>query len=290
MHTTMSQLGRALMTIGCRDCDPIPKTELAGKLIEFDGEIIQVMHNGLKVKAGGYYGEWMSHIIRGLQGHHEPQEELVFYYLMRYVRNSSLMIELGCFWSYYSLWFLSEIPSSLAIGIEPDIKHLEIGRRNAKLNGLSSRISFINAWVGGKNLDTYSSATENSSKPVSLPMLNGSSLLPLIKGRTIELLHMDTQGAEFNFINSIESIVADKLLRFLMVSTHHSSISGSPNTHFECLQKIKEFGGIILVEHDVIESFSGDGLILASFYPEDKNLYFPDISRNKAETSMFTKY
>lgn len=37
------------------------------------------MHNGVKVIAGGYYGSWMTEIIRLLQGHHEPQEERVFY-------------------------------------------------------------------------------------------------------------------------------------------------------------------------------------------------------------------
>jgi FkbM family methyltransferase len=278
------------MTIGCRDSDPIPKCELAGKIIESNGELVQVMHNGLKVQAGGYYGDWMSHIIRGLEGHHEPQEELIFYHLLRYVRNSSLIVELGCFWAYYSLWYLSEVPNSTAIGIEPDSEHLIIGQCNAKLNNLSNRIQFINAWIGGQELENYSAPTENSSEPITLPMLNGDSILGISRGKEVELLHLDTQGAELHFIKSLMAATDKKLVRFVMVSTHHSSISGSTNTHFECLQQLRLLGASILIEHDVIESFSGDGLILASFYPEDANLYFPKISRNRSESSLFTDY
>ena len=286
----MNQLSRAIMTIGCRDSDPIPKCELAGKIIESNGELIQVMHNGLKVQAGGYYGDWMSHIIRSLEGHHEPQEELIFYHLLRYVRNSSLIVELGCFWAYYSLWYLSEVPNSTAIGIEPDREHLLIGQYNTNLNKLSNRIQFINAWIGGQELQNYSALTENSSKPISLPMLNGESLISISGGKIVELLHLDIQGAELDFIKSLKVAAEKKLVRFVMVSTHHSSISGSANTHFDCLQQLRFLGGNILVEHDVIESFSGDGLILASFFPEDVNLPFPEISRNRAETSLFSNY
>ena len=285
----MNQLSRALMTIGCRDSDPIPKCELAGKIIESNGELVQVMHNGLKVQAGGYYGDWMSHIIRSLEGHHEPQEELIFYHLLRYVRNSSLIVELGCFWAYYSLWYLREVPNSTAIGIEPD-RDLLIGQHNANLNKLSNRIEFINAWIGGQELQNYSAPTENSSKPISLPMHNGESLIGLSGGKVVELLHLDTQGAELDFIKSLKVAADKKLVRFVMVSTHHSSISGSANTHFDCLQQLRFLGGNILVEHDVIESFSGDGLILASFFPEDVNLPFPEISRNRAEASLFSNY
>lgn len=286
----MNQLSRALMTIGCRDSDPIPKCEFAGKILDFNGELIQVMHNGLKVQAGGYYGEWMSHIIRGLEGHHEPQEELIFFHLLRYARNSSLVIELGCFWAYYSLWYLHEVPNSVAIGIEPDREHLMVGQHNARLNNLDNRIQFINAWIGGQQLGNYSAPTESSCQKISLPMLNAESLLSISNGKVIELLHLDTQGAELDFIKSLKAVVDKKLVRFIMISTHHSSISGSAHTHFDCLQQLSLLGATILVEHDVIESYSGDGLILASFFSEDVNLFFPKISRNKADSSLFSSY
>lgn len=73
----------------------------------------------------------------------------------------------------------------------------------------------------------------------------------------------------------------------MVVSTHHSSISGSHTTHSDCLDELRELGATVLVEHSVEESFSGDGLIVASFYDCDKDLRFPDISRNRAENSLF---
>lgn len=284
----MNELERTLMTVQCRDADPIPKVMDAGKIISVDGEARQIMHNGLQVVAGGYYGDWMAHVIRGLSGHHEPQEELLFHHLLRYVRHGTHFVELGAFWAYYTLWFLKEIPNSSATCIEPDINHLAIGRCNARLNAFEDRIRFIHAWVGRDDLTEYSSSTETSSQQVTLPMINMAALRRLLSGRPIEVLHMDIQGFELPFIQSMMDDLNDGLLlRFVMISTHHSSISGSKTTHVDCVEALRGMGAHILVEHDVIESFSGDGLILASFRPEDKMLKFPGISRNRAENSLF---
>ena len=73
---------RINMTVSCKDCDSIPKVKDAGKILTKSGNQIQLMHNGLKMSAGGYYGDWMSNIIEQLSGHHEPQEELVFHHLI----------------------------------------------------------------------------------------------------------------------------------------------------------------------------------------------------------------
>ena len=118
-------------------------------------------------------------------------------------------------------------------------------------------------------------------------MLNFTAILEHCPSQCIEVLHMDTQGAELPFLQSIDSGTVQGKLRFVMVSTHHSSISGSKSTHQDCVEVLRDLGGSILVEHDVVESYSGDGLILASMFPEDKNLWFPELSRNRAETSLF---
>lgn len=286
----MNILQRTLMTISCRDSDSIPKVFEAGQTSSFQGERVQVMHNGIKVVYGGYHGDWMAHVIRGLRGHHEPQEELVFHTLMRYIRNRSVMIELGAFWAYYTQWFLRDIPDSIALCIEPDKNNLDIGRRNATLNGTAERVRFINAWIGGDYLPVYAAPTETSDIPIALPMLNCSAVLDQCSEPCIELLHMDIQGAEVPFLGSIDAATARSRLRFIMVSTHHSSISGSKSTHLDCVGILRDLGATILVEHDVIESFSGDGLILASMLLEDRDLWFPSISRNRAETSLFKNW
>ena len=283
----MNALERTLMTISCRDTDIIPKVSNAGKVIELKGKKMQIMHNGIKVIYGGYYGDWMAHVIRGLNGHHEPQEELLFHTLMRYVRNQSMIFELGAFWGYYTQWFLNAVHDSLAVCIEPDKKNLDIGRCNAELNKTENRICFLNAWIGREHLANHLGQTENSNTPADLEMLNYSAILDYCSKECIELLHIDTQGAELPFLQSIKFSTSTKKIRFIMVSTHHSSISGSKTTHQDCIDLLRDLGASILVEHDIIESFSGDGLILASMFPEDKELWFPPISRNRAEKSLF---
>jgi FkbM family methyltransferase len=284
----MNELERTLMTVQCRDTDGIRKVDNAGKVLLEGEESVQIMHNGLKVVAGGYYGDWMAHVIRGLDGHHEPQEEAVFHRLMRYVRHGTHMVELGSFWAYYTLWFLKEIPHSTATCIEPDIHHLTIGQRNARLNSLEKRIAFVNAWVGGDDLASWSASTETNREAVSLPMMNMAAVRRALADKPIELLHMDIQGFELRFLRSIQPRQNDRSVRFVMISTHHSSISGSTTIHGDCMEVLRSMGATILVEHTVVESFSGDGLILASFYPEDKYLPFPVISKNIPQRSLYS--
>lgn len=278
---------RVAMTTSCRDTDAIPKCSDAGILTRFKHNNVQIMHNGLKVVSGGYYGNWMSKIISDLRGHHEPQEELIFYHLLKYVRSNSLMIELGAFWAYYSLWYLSAIKDSTAICIEPDPGNVAVGRKNAEINGLAERIRFVEAWLGDEDLPSVAHHCESTGQPRSLPQLSMSGISDLAEGRVIEVLHCDTQGIEYGLIKSMKEAITAKRIRFLMLSTHHHSISRSRDTHRDCLSLLKDFGATVHAEHNIDESFSGDGLILASFFPEDRTLTFPPISKNVAERSLF---
>jgi hypothetical protein len=79
---------RICMTVRCRDADSIPKVAGAGQVFEREGQRLQLMHEGTLVKADSYYGPWMTEIISRLQGHHEPQEELLFHHLLGYCRKS----------------------------------------------------------------------------------------------------------------------------------------------------------------------------------------------------------
>lgn len=283
----MDGLERALMTISCRDCDSIEKIPGAGKIFDIDGSSIQLMHNGLKVVAGGYHGDWMAHVIRGLNGHHEPQEELLFQYILRACRHNSLIVELGAFWAYYSLWYLSEIPGSRAICIEPDPANRTVGETNIRLNGMQQRVQYISGFAGGRAQDAMTMTVESQEAPVTLPVFNMNSVLQTANGQVIEILHMDIQGSELSFLQSLEDAVAQQRIRFLVASTHHHSISGSRTTHQDCLQVVRKLGGRVLSEHAVEESFSGDGLIVASFYKQDEWLDPPGISRNRSRLSLF---
>ena len=97
---------RVEITVAVRDTDAIPKVPDAGEVRDQDGQRIQVMHNGVLIEEGCYYGAFMTEIIRRLRGHHEPQEELVFHRIIERLAaeaGEKAMVELGAFWSYYSM-------------------------------------------------------------------------------------------------------------------------------------------------------------------------------------------
>ena len=273
------------MTISCRDCDSIPKVPGAGRVIDSPNGPVQVMHNGSRVVAGGYYGQWMMDIIRGLAGHHEPQEECLFHHLLSHVEPGSTFVELGAFWAYYTNWYLAKVPRANAICVEPDANHLAVGRANLRLNRHEALL--LNACVGGQACESLEICRESDAASVQIPCLDMAALFRVIGRGRIEVLHMDAQGAELSFVRSIRDDEMTRNLRFLVVSTHHESISGSATTHEDCVEEIKRLGGAILAEHSVAESFSGDGLVVASFRTSDKCIAFPPISRNRPELSLF---
>jgi hypothetical protein len=265
---------RVTVTLACRDSDPIPKVRDAGRMFELDGERVQVMHDGTLVLADSYCGAWMSRIIAGLHGHHEPQEELLFHALLAHVRPGTLVVELGAYWAFYTNWYLGAVPGSRAVCIEPEPAHLEIGRRNLAVNGREARL--IRAVVG----EVRRPAGDDGLECLDMPALEER-----IDHEPIELLHMDVQGAETGFIRSLRRAAAAERIRFLVVSTHHESISGSASTHDDCLDELRAQGAVVLAEHSVSESFSGDGLIVASFDAQDRWLRLPPMSRAPGELS-----
>jgi len=279
---------RVAMTCSCRDSDPIAKVPGAGEIQQdpSSGEAIQLMHNGLRVVAGGYYGDWMSTIIRTLQGHHEPQEELLFDALLRRLNGEAgTMIELGSFWSYYSLWFLSQNPSQRrAICVEADPAHLAIGRRNAALNQLSP--TFVHGFAGETPTSEPVPFPTERSGSVDLHCFSVDQLMDQHQIDQLSILHLDTQGAELSVLKGASEAIRAGRIRFLVVSTHSYEICGDPLIHQRCVAWLQEHGAHIICEHDVHESFSGDGLIVASFAEADRH-WTESISRNRYATSLF---
>ena len=111
------QYNRVHLATSCNDCSGIPKVNGAGNFFGEENEY-QMMHNGVLIKRGSYHGEWMSEIISKLEGHHEPQEEKVFSEVLKTLCAGAVMIELGSFWAYYSLWFQRSVSNAKSILIE----------------------------------------------------------------------------------------------------------------------------------------------------------------------------
>ena len=276
---------RTAITARCRDADVLPKVAGAGAVVrQPDGTMVQVMHNGVRVLAGGYYGAWMQDLITRCRGHHEPQEEVLFAEIMRHLGDDAVMFELGGFWSFYSIWFLSEGARRRSFVVEADPAHLEVGRINAALNGCEP--VFIAGFIGSVEAAPSLFQTEESG-PVQLPCLTVPGMMARHAIEHLDLLHCDAQGVELGVLESCAALAAAGRLGWVMVSTHTHRISQDPLTHQRCLAVLRQAGATILAEHDVQESFSGDGLIVARFGRVPAAWRTPRLSYNRCSESLF---
>ena len=281
------ELRRVEQTTACRDTDAIPKVEGAGAVEErADGSRVQRMHNGVLVEAGGYYGDWMTEIIRRLHGHHEPQEELAFHHVVERLKADTpapVMLELGAFWGYYSLWLKHALPGARTVLVEPDPANLEVGRRNFALNGFDG--TFIHAAVG-EDGTTGPITCESDGVERDVARVSVDGLLHREGIERLDVLLCDTQGAELAAIEGAAHALTDGRVRFALISTHHHSISGDPLMHRRCLELLRWRGAHIVAEHTARESASGDGLIVAAFDARDADFQVP-VTHTRARDSLF---
>ena len=280
---------RIATTVACTDADDLPRVPGAGDVIERDGERLQVMHNGVLVTEGGYYGVLSSEIIRCLRGVHEPQEEVAFDAIMRRLATTAptdrapVMVELGSYWAYYSLWFLDSFPDGRVICLEPDPRNLEVGRHNFELNGREG--TFLNAAIGDGSGATMPFQPDDGAPPIDLPTHDLGSLLRMLDEPAIDVLLADIQGGEYPLLAHSVDVLRSGKIRYLVISTHDLVITGSAMTFQQVLAFLVEAGAHIICEHSLTESVSGDGLVVASFDPRDRDL-FVEVTHGRACHSL----
>jgi hypothetical protein len=170
--------------LGCPDNDRIPRVADAGRVENG----LQVMHNGLRIRIGSYYGAPMTRMLELNKGVHEPQEEWVFQEALGHMRPDAVMLELGAYWGFYSMCFLRGHPGRRAILVEPDLANLRMGRENLALNGLSGE--FIHAAVGA-----VPGRDEHGRRTVSVDEIVGQHHLD-----RVDILHCDIQGYEVDML------------------------------------------------------------------------------------------
>jgi len=243
---------RVKQTIACRDCDDVPKVEGAGEFVGENNEY-QRMHNGTLVMRGSYHGSWMSEIISELQGHHEPQEEKAFAEVLKYVESGSTMVELGCYWAYYSLWFHQQVPDARNIMIEPNEDKLEVGHQHFSLNNYQGK--FIHGFIGGESIPE-ATFIDWDGRETRASQISVDGLMDELGLEAIEILHSDIQGAELAMLEGAARALKHQKIRFLFISTHG-------HQHRRCLRLLNRHKYQILASHTVLESCSGDGLIVA---------------------------
>lgn len=226
--------------IDCPDNARIPRVENAGQIIK--GK--QVMHNGLKINVGSYYGPEVAQQLILNKGVHEPQEEFVFNEVLNHINPGGTMIELGSFWAFYSMWFNTVVPNAKNYMVEPDSFNITSGIKNFALNNLKG--DFNLAFVGDK--------MDKASTP-RIICVDG-----LCKEKNIDfidMLHCDIQGYEHDMLIGAKNMVQNHKVGYIFISTHTNEL------HKQCIDHLLAAGYLILASSDLDQTYADDGLIVA---------------------------
>jgi len=226
--------------VECPDNQHIERVKQAGSVS--GGQ--QLMHNGLKIYLGSYYGPEVSQILKANGGVHEPQEERIFGEVLQMMPEGGLMIEMGAFWSFYSMWFNSVVKNGVNHMIEPEIFNLKCGQRNFNLNNLKG--VFTQAFIG--------QLSDNNSE---VPTICIDDYVVKHDIKHINLLHSDIQGFEHQMLQGSKRVLSEGRVDVIFISTH------SDKVHQECLDLLKIHDFAIRSDIGLEDTFSEDGLIVA---------------------------
>lgn len=204
----------------------------------------QIMHNGLKINLGSYYGPEYSKMLEVSKGVHEPQEERVFAEVLKTIPPKATMIEMGAFWSFYSMWFNKDVRDARNFMIEPDEFNLGHGKRNFRLNKMKG--TFVKGFIGRQ------SSLQDGVKTIAIDDFVAENNIPFV-----HMLHSDIQGFEYDMLLGAEKTFAEKKIGYAFISTHNNEL------HYQCLNFLKQRNFVILASADMNETCSVDGLIAA---------------------------
>lgn len=204
---------------------------------------IQTMHNGLNVYAGSYYGPEFSQMFLHSKGVHEPQEEFAFQEVLKQIAPGGTMIEMGAYWSFYSMWFNKAIPAAKNLMIEPEALNLAHGKRHFRLNNMKG--VFDRGYVGKEFIDA------------SVPTYSLDYLIAKYRLSSIQILHSDIQGFELDMLEGASESFKNDLIDYTFISTHSNDL------HYACIEKLKAYNHQIICEADLDTSYAYDGLILS---------------------------
>jgi len=203
---------------------------------------VQIMHNGIKIHVGSYYGNGATILLNRNGGVHEPQEEKAFNDIMNYLPADATMLELGAFWAFYSMCFKAKIPDGKNYLIEPDPHALQSGKSNFKLNKFKGY--FFNFSISDQVFSEKGTITVDE----------------FLKSQQIDhlsVLHSDIQGFEVKMLQGATSSLMENKIDYIFISTHSNAL------HDECIHYLKTLQYIILCDANLDESYSWDGLIVA---------------------------
>lgn len=220
----------------------------------------QIMHNGIKINVGSYYGDANTVLLFKNKGVHEPAEEKAFNEILSHIPENASMLELGSFWAFYSMTFLKNIQGGRSYLIEPDKHALLSGMNNFRLNGFKG--NFFNYYIS------------NISENGKVPTITIADFLRQQKVSRLNILHSDIQGFELKMLEGAGESLRDGKIDYLFISTHSNEL------HSDCMAYLIAKNYDILCDANLDQSYSWDGLIVA----KHKSIKEPskiEISRRK---------
>jgi hypothetical protein len=180
----------------------------------------------------------MSQLLAVNRGVHEPMEEYVFQEVLKCLPEQPSMIELGAYWSHYSMWFKQTHPDGSAIMVEPEPECLAAGQHNFDQNGFTGE--FINAFVGTAQFEID-------------PFFRERSI------RHLNILHADIQGYEVEMLRGAQDALENDLVDYIFISTH------SQELHLAVVERLTMSGYRVEVSSDFDnQTTSYDGFVFAS--------------------------
>ncbi|MBP87865.1 MAG: hypothetical protein CMJ64_14270 [Planctomycetaceae bacterium] len=227
--------------LACPDNRFIERVPDAGQLV--DG--VLTMHNGIRVGGLGYCGAGVLNMLVDNRGVHEPQEERAFGDVLKHVPAGGVMLELGAYWGFYSLWFTEEVADANCHLLEPHPTNIRSGQINFKLN--NRHATFDQAYAG---------ACDGTASD-GVPTVTVDSHCRQKGIARLAILHADIQGAEADMLHGAADMLAARKIDFLFISTHSNDLHG------ECVGILNSHRYTILASADLDETYSVDGLIVA---------------------------
>ncbi len=213
--------------------------------IEGSGELKNgrlTMHNGLQIDPLSYYGAPMLKIFMENEGVHEPQEEYVFQEVLKTIKPGAVMLELGCYWGFYSMWFAQKIENSKNFLID-NSDGIARAKANFKLNNLNA--TFMVGYIGKDNPQS------------DIPVTNVDRIAKEQNIEFIDILHSDIQGFELEMLETLPELLSKRAIGYIFISTHSNEL------HYGCIAWLEKNGYKILCHSDIDHTFSEDGLIVA---------------------------
>jgi hypothetical protein len=228
----------------------IPRVKEAGQIgVDSEGREYVYIHNGLKVLMGkhAYHGEFAD-ILTTNRGCHEPQEEKVFQEVLGAIQHESpVMIELGSYWAFYSLWFKHVTHGEVYL-CEPMKHALDIGKDNLEFNGMTGH--YYQGYIDTPGLLEEHTSTWGSKIRID-------QFLQDHKIDQLTILHSDIQGAELDMLKSAEQSLKSRKIDYVFISTHTNEL------HTECSNELLAHGYVIIASANMDESFCWDGILVA---------------------------